>query len=52
VEDIAKERGWTVYNTENAAIFNDEQLAKFDVIFGNNCTGDNWNAEQRSAAPL
>lgn len=49
MEDIAKERGWTVYNTENAAIFNDEQLAKFDVIFGNNCTGDNWNAEQRSA---
>ncbi len=49
LENIAKENGWTVYNTENAAIFNDEQLAQFDVIFGNNCTGDNWTDEQKAA---
>jgi len=49
VEAIALKRGWTSYNTENGAIFNDEQLAQFDVIFGNNCTGDNWNEDQRSS---
>ncbi len=49
VEAIAKENGWTVFSSENAAIFNDQQLAQFDVIFGNNCTGDNWSEDQRAA---
>lgn len=49
VETIAKTQGWTVYHTENGAIFNDEQLAEFDVIFGNNCTGDNWTEDQQAA---
>jgi type 1 glutamine amidotransferase len=49
IEAIAATKGWTVYNTENGAVFNDEQLAQFDVIFGNNCTGDNWTKEQKSA---
>ena len=47
--EIAKEQGWTVYSTENGAVFNDEQLAQFDVILGNNCTGDNWTEEQKAA---
>lgn len=49
VEAIAQAKGWTVYTTENGAVFNDEQLAQFDVIFGNNCTGDNWTEDQRAA---
>ncbi len=49
LEAIAKEQGWTLYSTENAAVFNDEQLAQFDVVFGNNCTGDNWTNEQKVA---
>ncbi len=46
---IAARRGWKVFATENAAVFNDEQLALFRVIFGNNSTGDNWTAGQKQA---
>ena len=46
---IAARRGWKVFDTENAAVFNDEQLAHFDVIFGNNTTGDNWTENQKQA---
>ena len=49
VERIAAERGWTVFATENAAVFNDEQLAHFALVFGNNTTGDNWSPPQRDA---
>ncbi len=49
VEAIAARRGWAVLATENAAVFNDAQLAVFDVIVGNNITGDNWTAEQKQA---
>ena len=44
LREIAAKRGWRVFSTENAAVFNREQLAHFRVIFGNNCTGDNWTA--------
>jgi len=46
---LAERNGWAVFETENAAVFNDEQLARFDVIVGNNTTGDNWTEEQRAA---
>ncbi len=46
---IAERRGWKVFPTENAAVFNDEQLAQVDVVFGNNITGDNWTEDQKAA---
>ncbi len=46
---IAERNGWFVFPTENAAVFNDEQLARFDVVFGNNITGANWTEEQKAA---
>ena len=49
VERLAAKNGWTVFATENAAVFNPDQLEKFDVVFGNNITGDNWTAEQKRA---
>lgn len=49
LDTIAKAQGWQVFHTENGAVFNDEQLAHFDVIFANNCTGDNWSDEQKAA---
>ena len=49
LEAIAKRKGWALFSTENAAVFNDEQLSHFDVVFGNNITGDNWTAEQKAA---
>ncbi len=49
VKRIAKRRGWEVFATENAAVFNSEQLAHFNVIFGNNSSGDNWTKKQKQA---
>jgi len=46
---LARQHGWDIFATENAAVFNDEQLARFDVVFANNTTGDNWTAEQKLA---
>lgn len=49
VEAIAARNGWRVFASENAAVFDDALLARFDVIFGNNITGDNWTGEQKQA---
>ena len=49
LERLAKKNGWSVFTTENAAVFNDDQLAQFDVVFGNNITGDNWTEDQKEA---
>jgi type 1 glutamine amidotransferase len=49
LDEIAAARGWGVFRTENAAVFNAEQLARFDVVLGNNITGDNWTEAQKQA---
>ena len=49
LEAIARRNGWALYSTENGAIFNAADLARFDVIFGNNITGPNWDEGQKSA---
>jgi hypothetical protein len=49
VRAIAARRGWSVFATENAAVFNDAQLARVDVVVGNNATGDNWTDDQKAA---
>ena len=38
-----------MFASENAAVFDDELLAHFDVVFGNNTTGDNWSEAQKAA---
>jgi type 1 glutamine amidotransferase len=49
VREIAARRGWQVFATENGAVFNEAQLARFRVLLSNNATGDNWSAAQRRA---
>ena len=46
-EKMAKDNGWTLYSTDNGAIFNPEQLQKFDVVIWNNCSGKVLDEEQR-----
>jgi type 1 glutamine amidotransferase len=49
VREIARRRGWEVFATENAAVFDDALLARFRVLVSNNATGDNWSPPQREA---
>lgn len=49
IERLVKARGWSSFATENAAVFNPEQLAKFDVIVFANASGDIYTADQRAA---
>ena len=49
VREIAERRGWQVFATENAAVFDDALLPRFRVLFSNNATGDNWSPPQREA---
>ena len=49
IEAIAAARGWSSYATENAAVFNPEALAKFDVIVFANASGDIYTSAQRAA---
>src|SRR3984957_7947682 len=46
---IAHERGWPYFVTENGAVMNKEQLAKFKVVVWNNNSGDTLTPEQREA---
>ncbi|MEM6318803.1 MAG: ThuA domain-containing protein [Bacteroidota bacterium] len=47
-EKMGAAKGWTVFSTKNAAVFNAAQLAKFDVVVWNNATGKNLTDEQRA----
>jgi hypothetical protein len=49
VREIAAARGWQVFATENAAVFDDALLARFRVVVSNNATGDNWTDAQQDA---
>ncbi len=46
---IAKERNWPFFITENGAVMNAGQLAKFRLVIWNNTSGDPLTAEQRAA---
>lgn len=48
-EAMAKQNNWSLLTTNNAAIFNKEQLVKFDVVIWSNATGRNLTDEQREA---
>ena len=49
LEKIAKDKGWASFTTENAAVFNAEQLAKFKAVIWNSTSGDVLTPEQRTA---
>lgn len=49
IEALVKARGWSSFATENAAVFNSDQLAKFDVIVFANASGDIYTDDQRAA---
>jgi type 1 glutamine amidotransferase len=46
---IAKKRGWPYFDTENAAVMNATDLARFKVAIWNNTSGDVLTEAQRSA---
>lgn len=46
---IAEKRGWGIYETENAAIHNSDQLERFDAVVWSNVSGDVLNDEQKQA---
>lgn len=47
--DLAKERGWGYFQTENGATFSPEILARFDAVVFNNVSGDVFTPAQRGA---
>lgn len=49
INAIAKEDGFTVFETENGAVFNARDLALFDSVVFLNATGDLFNEAQESA---
>jgi type 1 glutamine amidotransferase len=40
VEILAKSNEWSVFHTENSAVFNTDDLARFDVVMSLNTSGD------------
>lgn len=49
VESIAARGGWDVFHTENGAVFNEGDLARFAAVVFLNASGDMLNAEQEVA---
>ena len=49
LEAIAKKRGWSIFATENGAVVNSDDLAKFDVVVFHNTSGPILNEEQEKA---
>lgn len=48
-EAMAAKRNWLLFYTENAAVFSEQSLAKFDVVVMSNATGPLMNSQQQSA---
>lgn len=48
-DELAKESGWGIYQTENGATFRPEILARFDTVVFSNVTGDVFTSDQRAA---
>ena len=47
IKDIAARRGWSVYHTENGAVFDAEILSRFRVVAWHNASGAPLNEPQR-----
>ena len=48
-EQLSIENNWSLFTTNNAAVFNDEQLPLFDLVIWNNTTGKNLTPPQRAS---
>jgi uncharacterized protein len=46
---LAKDKGWGHFETENGAVFNPAMLAKFDAVVFNNTSGDVFTPDQEAA---
>lgn len=46
---IARDKGWGIYQTENGATFSPEILARFDAVVFSNTSGDVFTPKQRAA---
>ncbi|MEO7248000.1 MAG: ThuA domain-containing protein [Novosphingobium sp.] len=46
---LAKDKGWGYYQTENGAAFTPAVLSQFDAVVFNNASGDVFNADQQAA---
>src|SRR5688500_12793117 len=49
MKELGAEKGFTVEGSEDASLFSDEGLRKFDVVMFLSTTGDVLNAEQEKA---
>ena len=49
LEKLAREKGWSSFTTENAAVFNASQLSRFKAVVWNSVSGDVLTSEQRAA---
>jgi len=49
IQAMAKKNNWSVFETEEGGVFNEEQLAKFKLVIFNNSTGRVLNDEQQLA---
>jgi hypothetical protein len=47
--ELAKKNNWFLYSTEEGGVFNPAQLAKFDAVIFNSCTGRLLNDDQQQA---
>lgn len=47
--EMSREKGFGIFTTVNAAVFNAEDLARFDIVVFNNATGDTLSVEQEQA---
>jgi uncharacterized protein len=49
LEKLVHDKGWSVYSTENAAVFNPQQLRQFKAVVWNSVSGDVLTPVQRAA---
>lgn len=47
--ELSRERGYGIFTTVNSAVFNAEDLARFEVVVFNNVTGDALSPQQELA---
>lgn len=49
IDEMARKNKWALVHTKSGGVFNDEQLANFDVVIWNNVTGRSLTDKQRIA---
>jgi type 1 glutamine amidotransferase len=47
--ELARQNGWSVYETENGAVHSPELLSRFKAVVWSNASGDNLSVPQRTA---